>query len=318
MEQAKKFLFEVNFEDPLNDVHEEPLATFTEEELAAARQEGVDEGKAAGRKEAEAETERLAANVLKKISEHIATLDAAQSEASKSNAHDASQLAMTVAQKVIPEISKHGALIEIEAMVHKCLADRFDEPRVVVRVHDSLLDNLRAQIDSVAASAGFAGKLILLADDSLQIADCRVEWADGGADRDEERLWKEIEETVCRLTDQLRKDGAFPARSPAASTEEHEAAIAIAESKSTQAAEESEEPAETEATDAPEVTASETPVEPLESEAPAAAAETEDSAEMEGEEPEAAPESEPAEEPAETENPAEIEASESPGENDER
>ncbi|MGB1548282.1 MAG: hypothetical protein ACPHIA_07125 [Alphaproteobacteria bacterium] len=257
----------------MNELREEPEASFTEEDLAAAREEGMAEGKAAGRKEAEAETERLTADALKKISEHMATLGAAQSEASKSNAREASELAMAVARKVMPEISKHGAIIEIEAMVRQCLADRFEEPRVVIRVHDSLLDSLRTRIDSAAANAGFAGKLVLLADDSLQGADCRVEWADGGAERDEERLWKDIEESARRLIGQLEKDSSFRVKPRSAPSEVKK-----------ETPDENEASTTAEATDAPATTENQDPEEPSAQEAPAEPIETEDLAEIEASE----------------------------------
>ena len=44
-----------------------------------------------------------------------------------------------------------------------------------------------------ALERGFAGKLILIAEDNLGPSDCRVEWADGGAERLYERLFAQIE-----------------------------------------------------------------------------------------------------------------------------
>ena len=48
------------------------------------------------------------------------------------------------------------------------------------------------------SSAGFRGKVVLLADDGLGASDCRLEWADGGAERKLERIWNEVEELVRR------------------------------------------------------------------------------------------------------------------------
>ena len=204
MQQAKKFLFKSNFDDaPSNNGRVKPTRMFTEEDLATARKQGLEEGMVAGRRESEAETENITAVALQAIGKGILDLSAAQSQTRKSNAQDAAELAKTITQKVLPEISRHGALTEIEAMVCKCLTDHFDEPRIVIRVHDSLLDGLRACLDTTAANAGFAGKFVLLAEDGLQITDCRVEWADGGAERDEAHLWREIEEATQRFISQL-------------------------------------------------------------------------------------------------------------------
>lgn len=209
MQQAKKFLFKSNFDDaPSNNGSVKPPQMFTEEDLEAARKQGVQEGTAAGRREIEAKTENVTAMTLQKIGKGILDLSAAQSQSHQSNARNAAELAKAITRKVLPEISRHGALAEIEAMVCKCLGDHFDEPRIVIRVHDSLLDSLRTCLDTTAANAGFAGKFVLLAEDSLQITECRVEWADGGAERDEARLWKEIEEATQRFISQLGENAA--------------------------------------------------------------------------------------------------------------
>ena len=55
------------------------------------------------------------------------------------------------------------------------------------------LDALKNRMDDLALERGFAGKLILIADDTMEASDCRVEWADGGAERLYERLFAQIE-----------------------------------------------------------------------------------------------------------------------------
>ncbi|MBX6322342.1 MAG: flagellar assembly protein FliH, partial [Rhodospirillaceae bacterium] len=67
-----------------------------------------------------------------------------------------------------------------------------------VRLHDSLLDPLRERLDAVAAGAGFEGRIVILADPAMPVGDCRVEWADGGIERDTDRLWRDIEAALAR------------------------------------------------------------------------------------------------------------------------
>ena len=83
-------------------------------------------------------------------------------------------------------------------MLVDCLHRVLDEPRIVFRVADDLLDNLSGRIDAMARQAGFHGKVVLLADSGLGASDCRIEWADGGAERDMTRFWAEIDETAKR------------------------------------------------------------------------------------------------------------------------
>jgi len=70
---------------------------------------------------------------------------------------------------------------------------RKDEQRIAVMLPPQHLETLKERIDRIALERGFAGKLILIADDGLGPSDCRVEWADGGAERLYERLFAQIE-----------------------------------------------------------------------------------------------------------------------------
>ena len=67
---------------------------------------------------------------------------------------------------------------------------------MVIRVADEILDPLKERIQKIATDAGFAGQVILLAEQGLTGPDCHMEWADGGAEYDTERLWQDIENAV--------------------------------------------------------------------------------------------------------------------------
>ena len=84
-------------------------------------------------------------------------------------------------------------LPEIENVVVKAIEIRQDEPRIVVTVHSAHLEALKTRIDAIALEKGYAGKVILIADDNLPSTDCRVEWSDGGVERLYESLFAQIE-----------------------------------------------------------------------------------------------------------------------------
>ena len=89
-------------------------------------------------------------------------------------------------------------MAEIEAVIRDCLARLRDEVRIVIRVADAVLDAVNERVTALAATAGFEGKIVLIAQEDLQVGDVHVEWADGGAERDSESLWREIDAVVAR------------------------------------------------------------------------------------------------------------------------
>ena len=209
MGRFEKFLFDNSFDKEqtakakaaaaAQAVAEEPPApTFSEEELAAARQAAFAEGKAAGVAEAETcHAARLAAavEILPPQLAAIAQDVAAEADARR---RDSLEAALTVIRKLFPQLARTHGLDEVHAVIEQCLERLRDEPRVVIRCADADLDALRERAEHATARSGFEGKLVFLADERLASGDLRVEWADGGAERDQARLWQEIDAVIAR------------------------------------------------------------------------------------------------------------------------
>lgn len=220
MAVARKFLFDTSFDPQAR--RPEPLApqidpepappappSFSQEELeaasTAARQEGFESGReqalAEARETAEAEAARATTLFAERLEQAIERLDARRQTALV----EVLASATAILRKLFPELGRRHGLAETEALVRSCLEQLHEEPRVVVRAPDALLDVLRQRLDALKLAAAYEGRVVLLADDTLGPGDARIEWADGGAERDGRRLWAEIEEilshTVAAATD---------------------------------------------------------------------------------------------------------------------
>lgn len=210
MGNFEKFLFDTSFDSEkvreakaraaaeAEAAAEPPPPTFSEEELEAARQSAFAEGKAAGLAEAEqSHGKRLAEGVaaLPPHFEELARAIEAQADESRRSALDA---AITVVRKLFPRLAREGGMEEVQAVVEACLERLRDEPRLVIRTADEDLDALKERIEESTQRAGFEGKLVFLADETIASGDVRIEWADGGAERDQSALWKEIDTIIAR------------------------------------------------------------------------------------------------------------------------
>ena len=60
------------------------------------------------------------------------------------------------------------------------------------------LDALQERLTQLSAASGFEGRVVLIGDDAMGESDCRVEWADGGVEREAGRIWRAIEEALAR------------------------------------------------------------------------------------------------------------------------
>ncbi len=173
--------------------------SYTRAELDTAREEARQAGFAEGVAQEHAKIERRHADALNAIAERLGEIAGLQADALERTIKGATMLSLAIARTVAPALMRQRPLAEIEAMIADYLAQLIDEPRVVVRVPDDLLDALKGRIDEIAAGCGYAGRAVLLADPSLGDADCRLEWADGGADRDTDAVWREVEASIERL-----------------------------------------------------------------------------------------------------------------------
>jgi len=200
MPPPEKFLFDTSFEPAAEArAKAKPRPKYFDEDLARARAEGVAEGRDAGTREALSGIEQSIARSLDALAQQLPALRQTQIDACQAQSADALRAAVAVARKILPNLARRDGLAEIEALVRDSLERLRDEPRIVVRVADALLDPVRDRVSAAAAQAGYDGKIVFLAQDSLQPGDVRVEWADGGIERDSARLWREIDATIQRL-----------------------------------------------------------------------------------------------------------------------
>jgi flagellar assembly protein FliH len=213
MGASKRYLFDVSFDRPVEETGAgAPEPALTRLDIETARDAGFAAGRETAIAEAQASADKRMADALAAIARGTAALLAAQAALAQETQHQAVFLLRAVLQKVVPVLARTAPLAEIEAILSRCLAEAHDEPRLVLRVSDGLFEAAQARLQPITAASGFAGKLVLLADAALADGDCRVEWADGGAERDTKRLAAEL--------DTLLAQALVPSPPPANSQEQ--------------------------------------------------------------------------------------------------
>lgn len=212
MAEPTKFLFNRNFDDegPMAEEKEQEetkaeeaeqeaeVPTFSEEDLKVAREEGFTSGKEMGIREAADATERQAAEALTAISGRLSELFRIQELANETTEHDAISVAASIARKVLPGLYRHHAYSEVERFVETAMELLRDEPRVTIRINEELREPLARRMEAITAAGGFEGRLVLLAEADISPGDCKIEWTNGGGERSEAALWKEIDAIIER------------------------------------------------------------------------------------------------------------------------
>ena len=102
------------------------------------------------------------------------------------------------------ELSSAAALIEreplaeISALAKECFRHLVNAPHVAVRVNETQHESVARRIEDIARARGLASGLVVLAESDIRLGDCRIEWADGGINRDRGVTEAAIDEAVSR------------------------------------------------------------------------------------------------------------------------
>jgi flagellar assembly protein FliH len=174
-----------------------PAPTFSEEELAAAvaeaRKTALAEGQAKGKAEATAQTEKQTATALTAIAQHFAKVDGEVQAATAQLRETTLELSLAMVRRLFPEFARQHGLEEVKELLGRCLDQLRTEPRFTVKVASDLAETLKGQVEALAQSRGFEGRIVVAGEDSLKPGDCRIEWSQGGMIRSADEIWKAIE-----------------------------------------------------------------------------------------------------------------------------
>ncbi len=208
MPAISKFLFEEEFVRTEDGQTAAPLVrrkpkSYSEAEVELLKKNAFEEGKLAGyehgKAEALADAATLTASALANIDASLpAALEAVHRAREEAIASAVSAMG-AIARKMLPALAEARAIEEIEALARDCLARLSEEPRIVVKTAPDMADTIRPRLEALGVQYGFAGRLVVMPDPALPVTDTRIEWADGGAERNVADTWKEIEDAIERF-----------------------------------------------------------------------------------------------------------------------
>ena len=197
MAAPAKFLFDTDFAAP-DRARERATQAEVAQKVAEAEARAHRSGYDAALREAKVESDRRSAQALQEIGNAINGIAARYSQIESRMETEAVDVAVAVARKLAGELIAREPLGEVTALVADCFAQLVSTPHLVVRINDSLYEAAHDRIEALAKQSGFSGRLIVLAEPSIQTGDCRIEWADGGVVLERAVIEAKISELVGR------------------------------------------------------------------------------------------------------------------------
>ena len=167
-----------------------------QEQIDALKKESFDAGFEAGKSAGQEEQAAHLAVLLSIVGNNIAALTQNMTALQSEQNTQTRQLVLAIAKKILPEFAARNGLGEIEAILTDAIREMAREPRLVVRVAENQFDLIDERIQSITAQLAYAGKVIVLGDATVASGDCRIEWADGGVERNMQATLETIEQTI--------------------------------------------------------------------------------------------------------------------------
>lgn len=203
MSAPAKFLFDVDF--AAGAAHE-PTITLAEHQvrLAEAQTAAHRNGYADAQNDAAVAAGRRIADTLERIAVSLGQATSALLVIEARLESEAVEVAVSVARKLAPALIGREPFAEIAALASDSFRELVASPHIVVRVNDAMYADAREKLDDIARAHGFEGRLVVLGDPGVAMSDCRIEWADGGINRDKAATDAAIGEAVARYVSARR------------------------------------------------------------------------------------------------------------------
>ena len=194
-------------------------------EMEELKQQAYDQGIQEGRNQALSEIESATLNTLSGLSGSVQTLYDQHQQTEAKMKHDMVQLAYTISSKLAPALIEREPLHELETLIMDCMHTVQNEPRLVLRVSEQLLDSINDKIETLKNMSNFAGEVVVVAENSLGLQDCILEWAQGGTTKRYGEVQKQIEGLVQKYvmslsinSDMTPTDKTQPSQNPEQAT----------------------------------------------------------------------------------------------------
>ena len=167
-------------------------STFAADEVENIRKEAL----ATGKQEALAEATHAQAVALSAIAQSTSVLIEQFDRHIECVRQESAALALAVARKLAGGALSIAPQLELESFLSDCLHRLYREARLVVTVTPDNADYLRSRIEDIVTQNGFSGRVVIMPDPAMGPGDCRIEWADGGIEKNLEATFASIEERL--------------------------------------------------------------------------------------------------------------------------
>lgn len=173
-----------------------PEVSYTQEELdekiKIAEQNAYENGFKSAQSSIEASLKEVLSDINNKLVNIITDADAMN----KTLEQQSMDVVMAVVRKLVPTLEAENALDIVNKFISENFNNFKNESKLSFYIHPDIISYVQKTIAALAKSHDFEGKIALHKDSSLAVGDCRVEWENGGVERNGAEMLNKVAEIV--------------------------------------------------------------------------------------------------------------------------
>lgn len=177
-------------------VEEKPVVqavSYSQGEMDEAVRSAEEKGYERGFNAAVTEHEKAETVLLENINNRLMTILADVSTQNTEQEQNALRFAVSLVKKLLPSLEENVAVEEVEAFIGDNFKNFAKEGSLSFRFNPDIIGDIAPKISRLAEKNDFEGKIALHKDDSLGLSDCKIEWKNGGVERNTARMISQVE-----------------------------------------------------------------------------------------------------------------------------
>ena len=195
----------VAVEEPIKaPVEQEP--SYSKEELDAVVKMAEEKAYEQGRAEAIGEEDKKRDLLLEDISRQLTDIFAGLDKKATEVENSALQFAIELVRKILPTLEKERAEVEVKKFMAQNFANFAGQETLSFAFNPATVTLVADSIGKLAEQNDFEGKIAVHKDDTLGPSDCRIEWKNGGVERNVSETLNKVKELLDNNT-QEREHG---------------------------------------------------------------------------------------------------------------
>ncbi len=174
----------------------EPVVSYSQEEMDDAVRKAEETGYERGFRQAESEAEQRQEALMNEMNGKLSMMLADMATENSERENEAVQMALALVKKLLPSLEVQQA----EAEVQKFLADNFSnfrrEAHLSFAFNPQTVGAAAKIIAKLAEKNDFEGKISVHKDENLAAGDCRIEWENGGVEKNSRKMLEKAEKLL--------------------------------------------------------------------------------------------------------------------------